>query len=485
MTTQAIGRPLFWLGCIGLLATCFYAVYAGPNAARKLESEVRAAAAAALQSGGHDWASLEVDGQKAVLAGVVSDERLRDSAVADVLGAIGAGGVVQGGVTKVLSSGVEVAPVMAPYAWGAQKEGGAVIIAGAAPSRASMNAILGAAHALYGDTVVNRMTLASGAPEGVDWALAASIGLEALRDLRPGAAELVDGRLTLTGSVQTEEQLSRVDAVLARLGRGVTGVSEVAGPAEWTAEILGGRLSLSGLVADDAVRSALIAALKDRFTGEVVDAATLGQTGPWSRAAAGAMPHFARFRSGRFTARGNVLRITGEATESVIDQLKEDLAPFGPDIAVRYTLKAVAPDLPELEGVDLSEAAADLQSSCQQAFQRIMAENTILFESGSARISRQSGLTLDKLVEVARRCDAFRLEVGGHTDNRGRRLSNLRLSNDRAAAVRAYLEAKGLPGDQLTAVGYGPDRPAVTNTTERGRAQNRRIEFTISPVEDR
>ena len=56
---------------------------------------------------------------------------------------------------------------------------------------------------------------------------------------------------------------------------------------------------------------------------------------------------------------------------------------------------------------------------------------------------------------------------------------NMRLSRERAAAVREYLFKKGVPGARLVAEGYGPTRPVVDNTTPPGRDKNRRTEFVI------
>jgi OmpA-OmpF porin, OOP family len=70
-----------------------------------------------------------------------------------------------------------------------------------------------------------------------------------------------------------------------------------------------------------------------------------------------------------------------------------------------------------------------------------------------------------------------RIEVGGHTDNVGSTGYNQRLSLARARAVRAYLIQRGIAAEQLTAVGHGESDPVASNSTEDGRAQNRRVEL--------
>jgi outer membrane protein OmpA-like peptidoglycan-associated protein len=69
------------------------------------------------------------------------------------------------------------------------------------------------------------------------------------------------------------------------------------------------------------------------------------------------------------------------------------------------------------------------------------------------------------------------VEIGGHTDNTGSKATNMKLSEDRANAVRDYLISKGVSGERMTAVGYGPDEPVADNATKEGKAQNRRVEL--------
>jgi uncharacterized repeat protein (TIGR01451 family) len=71
------------------------------------------------------------------------------------------------------------------------------------------------------------------------------------------------------------------------------------------------------------------------------------------------------------------------------------------------------------------------------------------------------------------------LRVEGHTDNQGQPASNLKLSQRRAANVRAFLIKEGVAAERLESVGYGQQKPVDTNKTEAGRENNRRVEFNI------
>jgi len=69
------------------------------------------------------------------------------------------------------------------------------------------------------------------------------------------------------------------------------------------------------------------------------------------------------------------------------------------------------------------------------------------------------------------------VEISGHTDNVGSNANNQKLSERRANAVKAWLVAKGISADRITAVGYGEEHPRVSNDSEDNRRLNRRIEF--------
>ena len=111
---------------------------------------------------------------------------------------------------------------------------------------------------------------------------------------------------------------------------------------------------------------------------------------------------------------------------------------------------------------------------------------TINFTTASDRIlGRRSFEILDSLVAlIAAHREIARLEVQGHTDDRGDRAANQELSQRRADAVRLYLVEHGINGARLTSHGYGADRPLVQGTTREALAQNRRVEMHIIEYTD-
>ena len=101
----------------------------------------------------------------------------------------------------------------------------------------------------------------------------------------------------------------------------------------------------------------------------------------------------------------------------------------------------------------------------------------IHFEFDKDKIRAESFPVLDAVVDVLRKNPDIKIEVQGHTDNKGTAKYNKDLSNRRAGSVMKYLVSRGIEASRLTSFGYGFDRPIVPNTTAQNRALNRRVQF--------
>lgn len=77
------------------------------------------------------------------------------------------------------------------------------------------------------------------------------------------------------------------------------------------------------------------------------------------------------------------------------------------------------------------------------------------------------------------------VRIEGYTDNAGQAASNLKLSGERALAIKKWLVFNGITDERVIAVGFGQDKPVADNATAEGRAQNRRTEFKIAAVNGR
>ncbi|TXF89393.1 OmpA family protein [Neolewinella aurantiaca] len=108
-----------------------------------------------------------------------------------------------------------------------------------------------------------------------------------------------------------------------------------------------------------------------------------------------------------------------------------------------------------------------------------IAFRNVLFSSGSAKLLAVSGDELDRLAALLKEAPDFTVEIVGHTDDVGDETTNLRLSQERAAAVKDYLIEQGVEEARISTRGEGEAKPVAGNETEEGRARNRRTTFKL------
>ena len=104
----------------------------------------------------------------------------------------------------------------------------------------------------------------------------------------------------------------------------------------------------------------------------------------------------------------------------------------------------------------------------------------ILFATGKYELSQDANLKLAKLSGVILAHPGLKLRIEGYTDSTGSDELNLKLSGQRAEAVRTFLVQQGLSPDSVTSMGMGPANPVASNDTADGRRQNRRVEIIVS-----
>lgn len=307
---------------------------------------------------------------------------------------------------------------------------------------------------------------------------------EALDDAGYGWAELVisgqQARLSGSASPQNGDNALAV-ASAARcptwLGSKVCAVSavgnfsqaDVAWP-DLRGTVTDGVLTLRGEVVDDATRAAVIdvaqqAVAAGRVT-EVVDELTLAAEGA---------PYGFDVMAGRVVQVASLCEAGEAALTSGTLSVRCRVARS--DEGGIRTL--VEPPLPAgtLGGIEL--VIAEDAAACEGQLAGLLQNARIEFASGSANLVASAGGLLDRIAGVASTCPGT-LRVEGHTDSTGDPDANQALSAGRAAAVRDALGSRGVPLNQLIAVGFGQDNPIDSNATAAGRARNRRIEFRVT-----
>jgi OOP family OmpA-OmpF porin len=135
---------------------------------------------------------------------------------------------------------------------------------------------------------------------------------------------------------------------------------------------------------------------------------------------------------------------------------------------VDYTKMILPPD---------KEAVYEVRIKIEPAKEFIL-EN-VYFDSGKSTLKASSNAALNNLVEVLKAKNTMTVEIQGHTDDVGKEVDNLKLSQGRADAVKNYLVSKGIARDRIIAKGYGSAQPIADNGTEAGKAKNRRTSLKV------
>jgi len=148
-------------------------------------------------------------------------------------------------------------------------------------------------------------------------------------------------------------------------------------------------------------------------------------------------------------------------------------------------------DAAKAEADRARQAAADLRAQLLEQFNRVLPTTDtprglqvnmgdVLFDTGKHNLRMEAQLGLAKLTGIVLSHPGLKLAIEGYTDTTGTAAFNQTLSEQRANAVRDYLDQQGLDPASVTAEGFGPVNPVASNDTSQGRQQNRRVEIIIS-----
>ena len=182
------------------------------------------------------------------------------------------------------------------------------------------------------------------------------------------------------------------------------------------------------------------------------------------------------------------VELTDLNTRDVISRVQTDATgnylitlPVGKDYAFNVKRKGY---LFFSENFPLSQKAPDSTYNIDIPLQPIEANasvvlKNIFFDLGKFDLKPESTIELDNIFQLLKENPTLRIQISGHTDNIGKAADNMTLSNNRAQAVVKYLVSKGIEPARLTFKGFGATKPVADNTTDAGRAQNRRTELQV------
>jgi OOP family OmpA-OmpF porin len=453
----------WWPGVIPL--AIFWGIAAWNNTA-PLESDLAERATAALKDTVLDKTRIEVAGRDVTFAADAFSEDGRHSAVASVEAVPG---------VRLVNDETRLVPEAKPFVWSAERDVVRVTLGGNSPLPASKGKLMEAARAgLGGVEVVDQMNLSRGAPPRFD--NAALLLLDQVGKLKDGKITLSDTKVSLSGMARDLGGREAIAAALKNLPEGFSVADNAikAPPYIFQAykDPVAVTVTLTGYVPDNNVHAAVAAAAGRKFFSEkVVDnlKASVGAPAGFANAVVPALAALSRLSTGTLVVSDREVKLSGDAFyDAAAGQIRAVLAK---DFPKDWQLKA---------DISVKPAAAPVDATvCQQLFSDLLARGKIRFESGRATIDPDSAGLLDRLIETALRCPTANIEIAGHTDGDGEAAFNQTLSEKRAQAVMDYLVKAGLPADRFTATGYGSTQPIASNDTDEGKAQNRRIDFTV------
>ena len=137
------------------------------------------------------------------------------------------------------------------------------------------------------------------------------------------------------------------------------------------------------------------------------------------------------------------------------------------------------------EALDKLGMAAALSVKEEPRGTIIVLPGSVLFASNKWELLPGAQEKLNAVAEALKNQEDHRILVEGHTDSQGTEQSNVELGEKRAQSVRTYLVSRGVKAETITAIGIGQSRPIADNKSPEGRANNRRVEVIIQPLEKR
>lgn len=173
----------------------------------------------------------------------------------------------------------------------------------------------------------------------------------------------------------------------------------------------------------------------------------------------------------------NAAKLAKEGLDSAAQVFKSKWTALGKSINIRLGDSTLS--LPE-KGVELKlvewiqNKANEIDKTTWFNFDRI------LFQTGSASLNKVSDEQIKNIATIMKAMPSLEFKIGGYTDNTGDPVANVKLSMERAEAVKNALVEKGIDVKRLEAEGYGPEFPAADNATEEGREQNRRVAIRVT-----
>lgn len=413
-----------------------------------------------------DKTRVEVSGRDLTLSADAFSEEGRRSSVAIAEAVPG---------VRLVRDNTRIIDEAKPFVWTAERNVSRLTLSGNVSLPAVRGRLLEAARGIAGGVEVSdQMAFARGVPQRFE--ATALLLIEQLGRLRDGKVQVSDAQVRLSGIARELGGREAIATALRNLPEGFTIAENAVSAPPYVFQVnkdpVALTLTFNGYVPDAAAHTALIDAARRKFLNEkIVDnlKTSVGAPSGFVNAAAAALGGLSRLSTGLLMITDREVKLSGDAFYEVA---AEDIrGSLGGELPQGFRLNTEVSVRPPASQVDATV--------CQQLFSDLLAVGRVRFVSGQAGIDGDSRGLLDRLVEIALRCPGAGIEISGHTDTDGDEDANMRLSERRAQAVLDYMLRAGLPAERMQAIGYGQNQPIASNDTAEGKAQNRRIEFTV------
>jgi OmpA-OmpF porin, OOP family len=483
----------WWRGLIPLAALC---IFTDHTLTDRIEYDLTMRTSATDAAGNpvaepSTWASIHIEGRDAVVAGTAP--------TADVLTSVAEAAGNVWGVRQVANNAIELPPVR-PFQWGALRDTSHLTLSGYVPPEGARAKLLQQARTIFPGVKINdAMKDANGEPE--NFTAMTTYALTKLAALKTGNVELLDKGFSIQGTAPSKEIYEAITAATQSLPAPMTlrqvavvgpslpppletsSISSNHSPSSyvWFARHDGKQVVLSGSVPDETARDALLAAARRSFGSTPVDDKTQkradGAPAGFTAAAEVGLVQLAKLEAGSAAITDAELTLVGLAsTDDIASDANIAVAKVTGAIAGSSTVVA-RPKPAQATVAAVTTAPAD--QVCTAGLKDATSQGRIQFESLKSVILPQSMPVIDGIASLLKKCPGTKVEISGHTDNTGRSSFNKSLSLRRASAVTAALAKAGIDRSRLRMSGHGAEKPVASNSTQNGRASNRRIEFNV------
>jgi outer membrane protein OmpA-like peptidoglycan-associated protein len=401
---------------------------------------------------------------------------------------------------RLVADGLSEPLAQDPYLWRAAREGGVVILSGAAPSPMARAALVAAANqAMPTARIVDQMAYMSGAAK--NFIAQARVGLQVLAHLSGGVAQLRGGELILSGQGASVAEYRAAVALANRPPEGVTSVKAELSPPEagalsfeakkaadspdakgtgeapaeaFSAEKTENALVLKGFYGDDAAHEQILDMARAHFPGLAVTDETQRGAGAgkaFLTAALGGIEHLARLRVGAFGLRGQSASLSGDAGRAeTAEEVRTAFIAAMPDgFSVETHVTGTVRESPPAPSQ--APAALDPQA-CQNRLMETVRATPLRFHYRSARLKPESDVVVRALATVAQSCPAAAFEVIGTAEDFIHASYNRNLARRRAGTVIAALAAAGIDARRLI-----PRKPDDERDEQRAKIGG--VEFIV------